>query len=120
VTSCRSDTTGKGPTTPRHRSDPRIVNVADEITNDFNLIGVTIHDFHARKLIFDQYQQFQTIKPVGPQIVTEVRFVRDTPDIDAEMRGNKRADLIDFEAFPSGCSLRKAQATEGHDEPPIR
>lgn len=117
VTSCGSDTTGEGPPTPRHRSDPRIVNVADEIANDFNLIGVSVHDFHASKLIFYQYQQFQTIKPVGPQIVTEVRLVRDTPDIDAEMRGNKRADLVDFDAFASGCSLSHAQASEGHDAP---
>jgi hypothetical protein len=117
VTSCGSDTTGKDPATPRHRSDPRSFKVADEIANALNLIGVTVHDFYAGKLIFDQYQQFQTIKPVCPQIVTEVRFVRDTPDIDAETLGNERADLADFEAFPSGCSLSKAQATEGHDEP---
>jgi hypothetical protein len=100
VTSCGSDTTDQGPMTRRHRSDPRIFNVADEIANAFNLIGFTVHEFHAGKLIFDQYQQFQTIKPVGPQIVNEVRFVSDKPDIDAEMRGNKRADLCRLRRLP--------------------
>jgi hypothetical protein len=106
--------------TRRHRSDPRIVKVADEIADAFNLIGFTVHKFDAGKLIFDQYQQFQTIKPVGPQIVNEVRFVSDKPDIDAEMRSNQRADLVNFDAFAGGCSLSSAQASEGHDAPPIR
>jgi hypothetical protein len=64
---------------------PRIFNVANKIANDFNLIGVTIRDCNVSELIFDQYQQFQTIKPVGPEIVMEVRFVRDATDVDVEM-----------------------------------
>jgi hypothetical protein len=111
---------GKDPTTPRHRSDPHIFNVADEIANGLNLIGIIVYEFHTDKLIFDQYQQFHTIKPVGPQVVPEVRFIRDLLDIDVEMLGNERADLVVFDAFPGGCSLSEAQATEGHDHPPIR
>ena len=45
---------------------PRIFNVTDEIANGLNLVGVTVADFHTGKFIFDQYQQFQTIKPVDP------------------------------------------------------
>ena len=84
----------------RHRSDPRILNIADKIANGFKPIRVIIHEFQARKLVFNQYQQFQTIKPVGPQIVPKAGFIGDTPDIDAEMPGNKRPDLVDFAVFP--------------------
>jgi hypothetical protein len=100
------------------RSGPCVLNVADEIANEFNLIGVAVHDFHVNESIFDLHQQFQTIKPVSTEIVTEVRFIRDTSDIDAKMLGNDRADLGDFEAFTSGYRLSEAQDIEGHDEPP--
>jgi hypothetical protein len=102
------------------RFEPRIFNVSNEIANGFNLIGVPIREFDIDKFIFDQDQQFQTIKPVGPQIVTEVRFIGDALDIDVEMFGNKHAEFGDFDSFRGGCSLGEAQAAEDHDQPPIR
>jgi hypothetical protein len=42
---------------------PRIFNVTDEIANGFNLIGVTVHDFHIGKLIFDQVPHDQASRP---------------------------------------------------------
>jgi hypothetical protein len=96
----------------------RTFNVANEIANDFNLIGVIVRDFNVSELIFDQYQQFQTIKPVGSEIVTEVRFVSDATDVDVEMLGNKRANFAYFQAFLTRYVLSEAQASEDHDKPP--
>ena len=79
----------------------RTFNAANEITNNFNLIGVTVGDFNVSEFIFDQYQQFQTIKPVDPEIVTEVRFVRNASNIDFEMLGNQISDFAYFQAYPS-------------------
>jgi hypothetical protein len=103
-----------------HRSDPHIFHVANEIANGFNLIGIAIQEFYADESIFDQDEQFQTIKPVGVQIVSEVRFIRDALDIDVEMFSNKRPDLPDSDAFIAACLLSEAQAIEVHDQPPIR
>jgi hypothetical protein len=104
-----------------NRSNPtaatRIFNVANEIANDFNPLGV-IRDFNVSELIFDQYQQFQTIKPIGSKIVTEMRFVGDAPDVDVEMFGHKRANVAHFQAFLTRYSLSVAQATENHGNPP--
>jgi len=97
---------------------PRTFNVANEIANDFDLIGVIDRNFNVSELIFDQYQQFQPIKPVGPEIVTEVRFVRDATDVNVEMLGNKRANFAYFQAFPTRYTLSEAQAAEDHDKPP--
>ena len=70
---------------------PRILDAANEISNNLDLIGV-IRDFNVGELIFDQDQQFQTIKPIGTEIATEVRFVLDTTDVDAKMVGDKRRE----------------------------
>ena len=58
---------------------------------------------------------FETIKPVGAQIVTEVDFIRDALDIDVEMLGNKCADFADLDTFIAACLLSE---TQGHDQPP--
>ena len=109
---------GKGPTASGHRSGSHILNVANEIANGFDLVGVVIRKLHTSKLIFDQDEQFQTIKPVGMQIVAEVGFIGYTLDIDAEMFGNKRADLADLNTITAACLLSEAQAIEGHGQPP--
>jgi hypothetical protein len=60
---------------PLH-SSPFIIrdfDVADEITDYFDLIGIVIRNFHAGELILDQYHQVEAIKPIGAEIVTEVR-----------------------------------------------
>jgi hypothetical protein len=44
----------------------------DGSTDDFYLIRITVRDFHAGKLIFDQNHQFETIEPISPKILNEV------------------------------------------------
>jgi hypothetical protein len=109
----------KGPMMPQHRSCPCIINIVDEIADNFGLIEIIVRDLHAGELIFDQYHQFKTIEPVGSEIVTEMRFICDTPDIDIQMLSNERAHLANIKAlFPIRCLLSQAQATEGHDDAP--
>ena len=42
---------------------PRTFDVAHEIADDLDLIGVIGRDFHVGELIFDQDQQFQAVEP---------------------------------------------------------
>jgi hypothetical protein len=93
--------------------------VADEIANEFELIGIVIRDFHTNEMIFDKYHQLDAVEPVGPEIVSKVRFIRDPLDIDIQVVGNESADR-DFKAFFNCHSLLSGQAIEGHDEPLIR
>jgi hypothetical protein len=97
---------------------PRTFDVTHEIAHDFDLMRVIGRDFNVSELIFDEKQQFQTIEPVGPEIVTEVRFVRDASDVNVEVLGNERANFADCQAFLTRYSLREAQAAEDHDKPP--
>jgi len=64
-----------------------------------NLIGITIRDFQAGEVVFEQYHQFKTIEPVSPEILNQVCVIRDTADIDFQMRGNELAYLIDRRSF---------------------
>jgi hypothetical protein len=88
---------------------PCIFDAANEIANNLDLIGV-IRDFNVGELIFNQEQQFQTIKPNDSEIATEVRFVLDATDVDAEMFGDKRANV---QAFPRRYLWSAAQAPHG-------
>jgi hypothetical protein len=97
---------------------PRIFNITNEIANDFKLAGLIVRDFNGSELISDLCQQFQTIKPVGPEIVTEVRFVSDATNVDVEMLGNNRANFACFQAFITRDSWSEADAGENHDKPP--
>jgi hypothetical protein len=54
--------------------------MADEITNDFNLISIVIRNLDARECIFDQYHQFEAIIRVHVEFVTEMRFIRNSFD----------------------------------------
>jgi len=76
-------------------------NAPNEVSDDFDVIGVLVAYLKVSELIFDQYQQFQTIKPVDSEIVSEVRFVRNARDVDAKMLGNQRTDFAPLQAFPS-------------------
>ncbi len=67
---------------------PGSLNIADEIADDFDLVDLVIRNFQAGELIFDRDHQFKTIKPVGPEIIKEMRFIRHTFDLDAQMLGN--------------------------------
>ena len=92
---------------------PGALNIADEIADDFDLVDLVIRNFQAGELIFDRDHQFKTIKPVGPEIIEEMRFIRHTFDLDAQMLGNERANVAGGKvAFHSGWSLN------GHDEVP--
>jgi hypothetical protein len=53
----------------------RDFDVADEIADDFDLIGIVVRNLHADKCIFDQYHQFEAIEAVDAELVTEVRFI---------------------------------------------
>jgi len=57
--------------------------VVDEISDDFNLIGIVVRNFHADELIFDQYHQLEAIEAVNAKLVTKMRFICNTPDINA-------------------------------------
>jgi hypothetical protein len=69
-------------------------NVADQIGDNFYPIYVVICDFQAGELIFERYHQLQTVEPIGAQIISEVRFIRNTTDANAKVAGNKRADIL--------------------------
>ena len=87
---------------PRHPSpflacvDP-VFNVADEISDDFDLVGIVIRDLQAAESVFDHDHQFKTIEPVGPEIVYEVRLIGHTFDVYVQMLGNESADLNEID-----------------------
>jgi hypothetical protein len=78
-----------------YRSCPLVglFNAPDEICNHVHLLHVVVRDFYARELVFDRDHQFNPIEPVGPEIVSEVRVIRDPFDLDPQMLGDERADL---------------------------
>src|SRR5262249_61515760 len=55
----------------------------------------------------------------GPQIISEVRFIRDTTDADAKVVGNESADVVGGKDFVDSCGLfSRCQATDHHDKAP--
>jgi hypothetical protein len=80
----------------RYRSCPLtggLFDAPDEICHHVHLIHIVVRDFHAHELVFDRDHQFNAIEPVGPEIVGEVRVIRDTFDRHPQMLGNERTDL---------------------------
>jgi hypothetical protein len=65
--------------------------MADEIADNFDLFDIVIRNLYASEFIFNQYRQLKTIKPVGAQILAEVRLIGDAADIDTEIVGNENA-----------------------------
>jgi hypothetical protein len=61
--------------------------VADEITDDFDRRRV--RKFNAREFIFDQYQQFELLEPVNPEIVAEVCFINNLAGVYSKIIGNE-------------------------------
>ena len=94
---------------------PHSFNVAYEVADGVNLIEIVIRDFHANEPIFDHDHQFQAVEPVGAEVISEVRFLCDTLDVDAELLGNQSADC-GGKAFPR--SLSRCQVIDGHDNTP--
>jgi hypothetical protein len=85
---------------------PGALNTADEIGDDFDLVNLVIPNFQARELIFDRHHQFKTIKPVSPEIITEMRFIPHVFDRDTKMLGNELANVASRKiAFHSSWSL---------------
>jgi hypothetical protein len=85
---------------------PGALNTSDEIGDDFDLVNLVIPNFQARELIFDRHHQFKTIKPVSPEIITEMRFIRHVFDRDTKMLGNELANVAGGKvAFHSSWSL---------------
>jgi hypothetical protein len=66
-------------------------NMANEIADNLDLVGIVIRNLHASEFIFNQYRQLKTIEPVGAQILAEVRLIGDAADIDAKIVGNENA-----------------------------
>jgi hypothetical protein len=58
-------------------------------------------------LIFDHHHYFKTVEPVGPQIISEVRFFCDPTDANVKIVGNESADVVEGTDFfdSRGCSF---------------
>jgi len=56
----------------------RDLDMPDNIADDFDLIRSGVRKFNAGEFIFDQYHQLELIEPVKAEILTEVRFIRNS------------------------------------------
>src|SRR5215467_13564028 len=83
---------------------------ADEIADGFD----PVDDFNAEP-IFDHDHQFEPVEPVGPEILAEVRFIRDAFGVYPQMLGNEVADL-DGNVFVHGPYFRYATDTGTHGQ----
>jgi hypothetical protein len=59
---------------------PISLDVADEIADEFDLIGIVVRNLHAYECIFDQYHQLEAIVTIHPEF-TEVHFIRNLFDL---------------------------------------
>ena len=59
----------------------RVLNMADEIADDIDMF--VVGEFYASEFILDRDHQFESVEPIGPEIVSEVRFIRDKFEIHA-------------------------------------
>ena len=82
---------------PRQCSDT--LDVTKQIADHLDLVGLVIGDFHPDELILDCDHQFNTVEPVGSEIIGEVRFIRDPFEVDAQMRSNESTDLAGGKTF---------------------
>jgi hypothetical protein len=76
-------------------------------------LKLVIRDFHAGKLVFDGYYQFNAVEPGGPEVIFKVRLIHNTLNVDAQMLGNDSADR------EKRSLLDRCQAPDAHDKPPI-
>ena len=72
--------------------------VADEIADHLDLVGIVLRELQTGESVFDHDHQFKMIQPVGSEIINEVRVVRNTFDVRVQMLGNKGPDLRDVKA----------------------
>jgi hypothetical protein len=94
----------------------RAFNEADKVADSQHLVSDVVRDLDAGELIFDRYHQFQTIEPVGPEIIGEVCFIRNTVSGYPQTIGNQVADLGGNAPARRYCSLR--QGMDGHGKSP--
>jgi len=59
---------------------PISLDVADEIANEFDLIGIVVRNLYGYECIFDQYHQLEAIVTIHPEFA-EVRFIRKLFDL---------------------------------------
>ena len=67
-------------------------NVADEITDGFDLVG--LRNLDADEFIFNQYHQLEAIEPIDPEIVAQARFICNSSDINTQILGNDSTHLV--------------------------
>jgi hypothetical protein len=66
---------------------------AQEITDSVYLIHRNVVNLKPGHMVFDRNHQFKPIKPIGPKVIAEAGFVRQTIWIDAKMSGDDLTDL---------------------------
>jgi len=86
---------------------------ADEIADGYDLVDDVVLDLRAGELIFDHYHQFETIKPVGPEIIEEARVIRDALSVYAQLLGNDVADPGGHAFVHSRFSLHETTSAHG-------
>ena len=89
--------------------------VADEIANNFNQIGIVVGNLHACECIFDQYHQLEAIITVYAEF-TEVRLIGNSFDINAEILSNQTAHFVRIKSLLWCSSLSYAPAAEGRSD----
>jgi hypothetical protein len=94
----------------------RAFNEADKVADSQHLVSDVVRDLDAGELIFDRYHQFETIEPVGPEIIGEVCFIRNTVSGYPQTIGNQVADLGGNAPARRYCSLW--QGMDGHGKSP--
>lgn len=59
------------------------LHVPDKITDDFDPLHSVVRKFGAEKFFFDQYNQLKLIEGIKVKIVSEVRFIGNSFDINS-------------------------------------
>jgi hypothetical protein len=79
---------------------------AHEITDGLDLVRDHIRDLEARNPIFYRDHYFEAIKPIGAEIITKARVIRQTIRIDPKMPGYDFANLDGEIAVHGRSSLK--------------
>jgi hypothetical protein len=99
-------------------SAARVLDATNQIADELDLIRIMIADFDVGESILHQHQYFQAIEPIGAEILTKVRLISDSMNVNVEMLGDKRSDFGSMQALQIRHSLSEAQASEDHGKPP--
>jgi hypothetical protein len=66
------------------------LHVPDEVAHDFDLLHGIVRKFGTGKFFLDQHEQIELIQGIKVKIVSEVRFICNSPSINTYILGNKR------------------------------